>query len=159
MAGIVIQGAERRPKARGLLAGKSRAKCADREGEQQRELIDRVELEFPSIAHLLIHIPNGGSRRNRFEGWRLKAQGTKKGVSDLLLPVARGGRFGLWLEFKAAPPFDAPVTESQQHWCDLMVEQGYAAMVARGVDEALEALRAYLAQPPTRARGRTSVVS
>lgn len=72
------------------------ARRMDVEWEEQCLVVDSFALRHPEFADVLIHAANGGSRRNAFEGWRLKRQGVKKGVSDLFLPVARGGYFGLW---------------------------------------------------------------
>lgn len=132
--------AEDVPKA----ARPSKARKAELEGMEQAELIKQFRLLFPAEGPLLIHIPNGGSRKNAYEGWRLKEQGVRAGVSDLLLPVARGGFFGLWIEFKAAPPNDAVVSDSQKDWVELMRAQGYRAEVCRGVQEALSVLKHYL---------------
>lgn len=120
------------------------------EGEEQAAVIEGFRAKHPEVGTLLIHIPNGGSRSNAFEGYRLKRQGVRAGVSDLLLPVARGGYFGLWIEFKAAPPNDAAVTASQKEWITEMDGQGYRALVCLGVDSALSELDAYMALPPTR---------
>ncbi|MBU9200408.1 VRR-NUC domain-containing protein [Burkholderia multivorans] len=128
----------------------TRARKNEAEGEEQAELIDKFREQFPDVGPLLIHIPNGGFRKNAFEGWRLKKQGVRAGVSDLLLPVARGGFFGLWIEFKAAPPNDAPVSESQEEWVRLMQSQGYSAHVCLGAEAAMKVLTSYLALPPTR---------
>lgn len=114
------------------------------EGDEQVELIDCFRERYPEYAALLIHIPNGGSRKNKFEGWRLKRQGVRKGVSDLLLPVARNGYHGLWIEFKAAPPNDSPVTDEQVDWLEMMTEQGYKAELCKGVVEALRVIDKYL---------------
>lgn len=126
-----------------------RAKNRDREGEEQTALVAQFASLYPAYAELLIHIPNGGSRKNRFEGYRLKAQGVKAGVSDLFLPVARGGFHGLWIEFKAAPPFDAAVTESQAAWLAKMRGQGYDAHLAKGGAAAMHILSHYLSMPST----------
>lgn len=128
----------------------SRARKSEAEGEEQAELIQQFRALFPVVGHLLVHVPNGGFRKNAFEGWRLKQQGVRAGVSDLLLPVARGGYFGLWIEFKAAPPSDAAVSDSQKEWVGLMREQGYRAEICLGVAAALEVLTDYLKQPETR---------
>jgi hypothetical protein len=127
----------------------------DREGDEQTDLIALFEQQHPQFAHLLIHIPNGGSRKNAYEGYRLKRQGVKAGVSDLFLPVARGGFFGLWIEFKAEPPFDAAVSTSQKEWISEMLGQGYQACVRMGSNAALATLSAYLKLPPTRPMAQT----
>ena len=128
---------------------RQRKRPVDRESSEQALLIDAFRLRYRELGELLIHIPNGGSRKSKFEGYRLKKQGTRRGVSDLFWPLARGGFWGCWVEFKAAPPFDAAVTDDQREWLRLMQQQGYFACVARGVDEALVILESYLALTPT----------
>lgn len=127
----------------------SKARKSELEGEEQAQLLKSFRLLHPEVAPLLIHIPNGGSRKNAYEGWRLKEQGVRAGVSDLLLPVARGGFFGLWIEFKAAPPNDAAVSDSQKEWVELMRAQGFRAEICRGESEALAVLSDYLSKPAT----------
>lgn len=127
-----------------------RPRKGELEGQEQAILIKAFRLQFPAEGPLLIHIPNGGSRKNAFEGWRLKEQGVRAGVSDLFLPVARGGFFGLWIEFKAAPPNDAAPTPAQLQWLALMRAQGYQAELCLGVDQALAILEAYMALAPTK---------
>jgi hypothetical protein len=121
----------------------------DIEGEQQAEIIELFELRHPQLAELLMHPANGGSRRNKFEGWRLKKMGVRKGASDLLLPVARHGFHGFWLEHKRERPFNSAVTKEQREWIDKMREQGYAGLVSYGVDEAMEILESYLSKSPS----------
>jgi hypothetical protein len=114
------------------------------EGQEQAELIAWLHMDYPDIAHLMIHIPNGGSRKNAFEGWRLKMQGVRKGVSDLFFAYPVGEYHGLWIEFKAAPPNNATVTPEQQAWLGLMREQGYRASLCLGVEEAKAVIQNYL---------------
>ena len=116
----------------------------DVEGQEQAELISWFRTTFPLYAELLIHIPNGGYRKNAFEGWRLKQQGVRAGVSDLFLPVAAAGKHGLWIEFKATPPFDAAISDSQQQWLALMRAQDYEAHVCKGTVEASQVIKNYL---------------
>lgn len=127
-----------------------RAKAIDREGLEQAALLKDVALRYPAAAKLIYHVPNGG-HRHKLVALKLKEQGVKAGVPDLVLPMARGGYFGLYIEFKAKPPFDAAVSASQDAYIQALTEQGYLAIVCRGHIDALEAIRAYLLQPPTRA--------
>lgn len=77
-----------------------------------------------TIADYLLSIPNGGKRSSPREGARLKAEGVKAGVSDLLLPLRRHKAAGLWLEMKA--PGNTP-TKLQSEWIDRMELAGYCA--------------------------------
>lgn len=126
-----------------------RAKPADREGQEQAALLREVELRYPEAFKLIYHVPNGG-HRHKLVAIKLKGQGVKAGVPDLVLPMARGGHFGLYIEFKAMPPFDAAVSASQDAYIQALTDQGYLAVVCRGHIDALECLRAYLLQPRTR---------
>lgn len=54
--------------------------------------------KYPDLLKLFA-IPNGGER-NIIVASRLKAEGVKSGVSDLMLPVARQGFHGLFIEMK-----------------------------------------------------------
>lgn len=127
----------------------SRAKPVDREGLEQAALLKEIELRYPEAFKLIYHVPNGG-HRHKLVAIKLKGQGVKAGVPDLVLPMARGGHFGLYIEFKAMPPFDAAVSASQDAYIQALIDQGYLAVVCRGHIDALECLRAYLLQPRTR---------
>ena len=126
-----------------------RAKPIDREGQEQSALMREIELRYPAAFKLIYHVPNGGHRHKAVAA-KLKGQGVKAGVPDLVLPMARGGHFGLYIEFKAMPPFDAAVSASQDAYIHALTVQGYLALVCRGYIDALECLRAYLLQAPTR---------
>ncbi|MFK0090860.1 VRR-NUC domain-containing protein [Pseudomonas sp. NPDC090755] len=132
-----------------LQAKKPRAKPIDREGLEQAALMVELALRYPAAAKLIYHVPNGGHRHKQV-AIKLKEQGVKAGVPDLVLPMARGGHFGLYIEFKAKPPFDAAVSPSQDAYLQALLDQGYLAIVCRGSIDALEAIRAYLLQPPTK---------
>ncbi len=73
----------------------------------------------------------------------------KAGIPDLVLPMARGGYFGLYIEFKATPPNDAEVSASQHARIRMLNEQGYLAIVCRGHFDAMEQIRAYVRLPKT----------
>lgn len=129
---------------------RTRAKSIDREGLEQAALMKEISLRYPAVAEMIFHVPNGG-HRHKLVAMKLKEQGVKAGVPDLVLPMARGGFFGLYIEFKATAPNDAAVSASQHAWIRKLSDQGYLAIVCRGHIDALEAIRAYLLQPQTRA--------
>lgn len=89
---------------------------------------------------LLYHIPNGG-HRNKVIGGKLKAEGVKKGVPDYCLPVARGDYHGFYLELKTKT---GRPTKDQQRFLWLLKEQRYRAVIAYGLDEAIDLTLEYL---------------
>ncbi len=93
------------------------------------------------VADYLLAIPNGGKRSSAREGARLKAEGVKPGVSDLLLPLRRGGFGGLWLEMKA--PGGKP-TAAQKAWLERMAAAGYFAVWCDDWERAAHIITAYL---------------
>lgn len=73
---------------------------------------------------------------------RLKAEGLKPGVPDVMLPVARGGKHGLFLEFKR--PKGGKHSEGQKLWRDMLLAAGFAHETPRSLDEAIAAVVNYL---------------
>ncbi|MBF8793593.1 VRR-NUC domain-containing protein [Pseudomonas monteilii] len=136
------------PALRPFKAKPARAKPVDREGQEQAALMQELQLRYPQAYKLIYHVPNGGHRVKAVAA-KLKGQGVKAGVPDLVLPMARGRYFGLYIEFKAMPPFDAPVSPSQDAYLQALADQGYLAIVCRGNIDAVEAIRAYLLLPAT----------
>lgn len=124
-----------------------RAKRIDREGLEQAALMAEIEVRYPKVFELIYHVPNGG-HRHKLVAAKLKQQGVKAGIPDLVLPMARGGYFGLYIEFKATID-PAPVSASQTACIRRLNEQGYLAIVCRGHFDAMEQLRAYLRLAPT----------
>ena len=127
-----------------------RRPSVDYEGKEQASLFKWLALQHPRAFKLAYHVPNGGHRVKAVAA-KLKGQGVKAGVSDIVLPMARGGYFGLYIEFKATPPHDSPVTESQHSYLMSVELQGYMALVCRGINEAIEVINGYMAMPPTQA--------
>ncbi|MBN3966294.1 VRR-NUC domain-containing protein [Pseudomonas gregormendelii] len=124
-----------------------RAKSIDREGQEQAALLSEIELRYPQVFELIYHVPNGG-HRHKLVAMKLKQQGVKAGIPDLVLPMARGGFFGLYIEFKATVD-PAAVSPSQAGCIRRLNDQGYLAVVCRGHFDAMEQIRAYLRLAPT----------
>jgi hypothetical protein len=125
-----------------------RAKSIDREGQEQAALMTELRIRMPEVADLIYHVPNGGHRLKSVAA-KLKQQGVVAGIPDLVLTMARGGYFGLYIEFKATPPNDAAISASQHERIRKLNEQGYLAVVCRGHFDAMEQIRAYLRLAPT----------
>lgn len=104
------------------------------------------EREYPELKWLH-HIPNGG-KRDAAEAARFKAQGVKAGVSDLFLPAAHGGYFGLYIEMKYGKN---KATDQQQEFIADMKRAGYDARIAYSAQEATDILQRYLTLPETKA--------
>lgn len=96
--------------------------------------------KWPEL-ELMYHIPNEG-KRTRAGGGRMKAEGLKKGVPDICLPVARGEHHGLYIELKREK--NSKVTREQLEWIEALVNQGYVAAVCRGCGEAIDLITGYL---------------
>jgi len=97
-------------------------------------------------------VPNGGSRHGK-EAGKMKAQGVRAGVSDLVIAVPRGGYHGLYLELKATPPHDSALSPLQREWLAQMESAGYCAALARGIDEARAVITEYMSRPATQVVG------
>lgn len=90
---------------------------------------------------LMYHIPNGGTR-SKSEAGRFRAEGVKAGVPDICLPVARGGKHGMYIEMKRRR--GGRLSQEQAAWLEALKKEGYAAVVCRGWEEAAKALTHYL---------------
>ncbi|SFJ12634.1 VRR-NUC domain-containing protein [Pseudomonas argentinensis] len=126
----------------------TRRPAVDYEGMEQAALFRWLQVRHPVAAGLAYHVPNGGHRVKAVAA-KLKVQGVKAGVSDIVLPMARGGFFGLYIEFKAAAPHSAALSETQRAFLHDVQQQGYKGVVCRGMDEAMKVIEAYLASAPT----------
>jgi hypothetical protein len=133
------------------LGVKKRAKPRELERPHQVALIKwvrAVQGAYP-VLKLLYAVPNGGDR-NLYVAKKLKEEGVMAGVADLCLPAARRGYHGLYLEMKSE---EGVATEKQKAFLQGVLEEGYCAVIANGVDEARCALEWYIGitenEPPS----------
>lgn len=85
----------------------------------------------------------------------MKAEGMKPGISDLCLPSARGGYFGLYLEMKRG---DGKVRDGQNEFLEFVSQQGYYDAVCYSADEAIALLEWYLEQDRTKPKVKPKAV-
>ena len=92
------------------------------------------------------HIPNGGARgddkrSNQIRGAALKAQGVKKGVSDIFLPVKSKWFSGLYIELKVG--YGKPSKE-QLDFGEFVQSQNYDFRVIWGWENAVIIIEEYI---------------
>ena len=96
--------------------------------------------KLPEFA--LFAVPNGGAR-DAITGARLKAEGVRSGIPDLMLATKRSEFSGLFIEMKRQRPANAP-SPAQKEVIAYLQAAGYCCRVCFGADDAIEALRTYL---------------
>ena len=101
--------------------------------------IKLYENRFPELK-FCFHIPNGGYRFKATAA-AMKRAGTRAGVPDVFLPVARRGFHGLWIEFKSAA---GELSEAQEKFIEFLRRQNYCVLVCRSWNEAANAIIDYL---------------
>lgn len=114
------------------------------ESEEQQAVFQWAEIAAygePKL-DLLYHVPNGGLR-NKATAARMKGEGVKAGVPDIVLPVAKQGFNGLYIELKKRDHSNGPTT-LQRDWLRRLDREGYKAVVCYGSDEAIETIQEYL---------------
>lgn len=116
---------------------------------EQVILMQRVALDHRTNRLLLTAVPNGGQRHPAVAG-KLKAEGVKRGVPDILVfewaPDGKGGMFcGLAIEMKIKPNKPTP---EQVGWMEALTRRGWSCVVAYSADEAWAALTAYIQVTP-----------
>ena len=116
------------------------------EDQIQRSVAEYLEVVSPrgKGPWIWFHVPNGGSRRGKAEGGRLRAHGVLAGVPDLLI-IAPGLTLGLELKTKRGK-----LRDTQAAFRDQMRAMGHWSPweLVRSVDDVRAALRHhYLVDP------------
>lgn len=112
------------------------------EHDEQAALIewaDWLSLRHPRLA-MLFAIPNGGARHKAVAS-RMKAEGVRRGVPDLFLPVVGvNGAAGLWIEMKTTRGRLSP----EQIWWRDHLRDHYDYALCRNWQEAARRICAHL---------------
>ena len=99
----------------------------------------RTEI-MPELQYMY-HVPNGG-KRDKATAAVLKRQGVKAGVPDIMLPAARAGYHGLYIELKRQR--GGRTSDHQSEWLDALSAQGYKAALCYGWEQAAGTIIEYL---------------
>lgn len=89
----------------------------------------------------IFHIPNG-SYKSLTARIKSKKEGLKAGVPDLMIPVAKGNYYGLFIEMKRVK--NSKVSVQQLQWLELLNNQGYKAIVCYGSSAAIKEIEEYI---------------
>lgn len=111
--------------------------------------------DSPRCTHIgdwLFAIPNGGSRRKltgrvSLEALRMRREGVRAGVPDLMLAIPSGSWHGLFIEMKRREKSASRVSPDQKTWLERLQRRGYRAEICYGADEAIALIREYLGWP------------
>lgn len=87
------------------------------------------------IGYRWFHPANGGSR-NPIEGAKFKRLGVKRGVPDVVLPMAKKSYHGLVIEFKRIDGKMSDLSVEQEEWLEWFKGQKWSVNVAFGFDHA-----------------------
>ena len=107
--------------------------------EEQEQVALAQWLDLHKICYC--HVPNGGNR-NAITGKKLKAQGVKPGVPDILIfdpPPEHPHMPGTAIELKRRK--GGTVSTKQGQWLQDLLDRGWAVSVCKGAGEAIETLR------------------
>lgn len=124
------------------VTGKTRKRQGHSEDDLQMQCVRWFRLQFPQLARLLHHSPNGG-RRDAREGARFKLMGTQPGFPDLILLVPSKGYHALMVELKTRT---GRQQESQKEYQRLIEEQGYKYLIVRTLEQFQQEVNTYLSK-------------
>lgn len=117
------------------------------EHEEQKNLMVWAESQkqrYPQL-RALFAIPLGGHRHITIAR-RMKAEGAKAGVPDLMLPFPSSGYAGMFLEMKKR--VGGQLSKEQKEWRELLSSYGYCVRVCAGWEVAKDAIIEYLTPKP-----------
>jgi hypothetical protein len=89
---------------------------------------------------VLFAVPNAGKRSPR-AGHRMKAEGLRAGIPDLVLAVPTNSHHGLFIEMKTDT---GRPSEDQLSVIQAFRSLGYECVIARGRNDAIKAITLYL---------------
>ena len=125
-----------------MMARKTRADGPTESDEQKLlfEWIEWAKVKYPELA-LCYHVVNEG-RRSYATGRRMVAEGLRKGVPDICLPVPNMRYTALYIELKRKK--GGRLSDEQRGWIDALNRVGNLAVVCHGFEEARDTILEYL---------------
>ena len=110
------------------------------EDDLQATCIKWFDYQYPKLKNLLFHVPNGGNRNVR-EAARLKSQGVRSGVADLILLIPKSNFHGLCIEMKSEK---GKLSENQKEWLKLVSSQCFCVQVCNSFESFYKTINEYM---------------
>lgn len=92
------------------------------------------------VARRAYAVPNAAKRSYRLASMMV-AEGLRKGVLDVHIPVSAGGCHGMWIEFKAG---SNKLTPEQAAEADQLAQDGFFVLVSWDAEDAIQKTLDYL---------------
>ena len=92
---------------------------------------------------LLLYATPNAFKRTKRQGAYMVAEGLKKGIPDICLPVARGGYNALYIELKRVR--GSRTSDAQKEWRSKLQLAGNCSEICKGAQAAADLIRLYLA--------------
>ena len=116
---------------------KSKKNKSPTEYEEQVKLAEYLDMK----GYLWCHVPNGGNRDVR-TGAKMKRQGVKPGVPDVLIfnlpKIGYETCNGIAIELKRSNGNPSDLMDTQKKWLDSLDVVGWETKVAFGADDAID---------------------
>ena len=97
------------------------------------------EKRYP-VLRLMFAVPNAGKRGYKTASMMI-AEGLRKGVLDVIFPVARSGFNGLAIEFKKP---GGKMTSEQIEYSEMLVNENWLVALITDSEEAIRTVKNYL---------------
>ncbi len=121
-------------------AVRSRKHPDDEEHRIQCACVQWFNYQYPKFSHTLFAVPNGG-RRDKVTGAKMKAEGVRPGVSDLILLKSNQQYGALLIEMKTRT---GRQSEAQRQWQHLMEKENCKYAICRSLDDFIQEVEVYL---------------
>ena len=110
------------------------------ESAVQSSCVTWFRFRYPKLEPLFFAVPNGGYR-SRITAARMKAEGVRRGVADLILLVPRHGYASLCIEMKMRT---GRQSDAQKEFQKAAEGEGNRYVVCRSFDEFRKVIEEYL---------------
>lgn len=110
------------------------------ESLEQISVMEYLRYKYPQAEKVTFHVANE-RKQNKIWGLVMSHMGLKAGIPDIMMPIARKGYHGLFIEMKSKK---GRLSDNQIRMIELLANQNYLVKVAYGCEQAIKAINSYL---------------